>query len=97
MFEQWNMFCDAMQVKFGDNWRHELKITIRGDTLSWFIKLIEMGIEAQTREWRNIGLGKIPRQLDASEIASIGSWKLDLARMVDQALVQIAKAKKPKQ
>ncbi len=66
---------------FGNDWFHAVKLEVRADNLSWFVFLIEAGIAA-----RAIAMKKdSPNgRLDASAAASLGSWLIDLERLVDQ-------------
>ena len=67
--------------KLGSNWRSLCDLTVRCDTLGWFVRLIERGILAMEEDWR----GQNPDgNLQAAQIASLGSWKIDLEYLVEQ-------------
>lgn len=70
------------EEKFGDDWRKEISLTIRADTLSWFVHLIEEGIEHRKEEFEFDAKDQGRTHLNAGEIASIASWRMDLEALV---------------
>lgn len=67
--------------RFGDaGWNADIPLLVRADTLSWFVKLIECGLETRRKEFRAEGKGR----LGAAEATSLGSWCIDLEQLVDQ-------------
>ena len=68
---------DVYSKKFGSDWRKEISLTLRADTLFWFVHLIEFAIEKKRDEFKKSGI-------DASAAASLGSWQADLENLVNR-------------
>jgi len=67
----------CLAAKLGNDWREYIPLRLRADMLSWIVYLAEVGIAAKRKEWTE---GK--KSLDASELASLGSWTMDLESLV---------------
>jgi hypothetical protein len=78
--------------RFGSDWRRGITITVRADQLSWFVRMIERGIEAQKAAW----LADSTPQLDGAQTASIASWRLDLDDLVNRIIATSPPARKRK-
>lgn len=87
-----NQLNALLIARLGNNWRRDIDLTIRADTLYWFFSLIEEGIDSRAKRWREGGKGK----LDACEVASIGSWHLDLEELLAQVQTTLDNPPKPK-
>ena len=73
--------------KLGNNWRVNLPVVIRADTLTWFVRLIEEAIEARRKKIENT-----PTR-DIMDSVTIGSFQIDLEKLLADLQVAIYKLK----
>jgi hypothetical protein len=71
----WERLCKALRNKLGNDWRKDVTVTLRADTLSWLVHLAERGINARAEDFRSEAKD---RGLDAASVASLSSWSMDL-------------------
>ncbi len=77
--------------ELGNNWRQDIKLSVRVDNLYWFVHLIEAGIEAKRKEFKE------DKTSGAGETMSLASWCIDLEQLFNQikaAVVHLKKGKK---
>lgn len=68
------------QGAFDEDWRREISLTLRADSLYWVLYLAQTGLEQHELALRS----KAPRQREATEVASVCSWRLELERLVER-------------
>ena len=66
--------------RLSGNWRKKVKLEVRADTLYWFFRLIERGIEGFRDDYTKENRGK----LDACSVASLVSFQADLEKLLKQ-------------
>lgn len=74
---------EMLSERFGSDWRKDITLTHRVDDLYWLVKLAEEGLAERKR--------KVNRQSDASTIASIGSFQIDLENLLASIWLAITK------
>lgn len=74
---------DAFAKHFGKNWQKLLTIQVRASELSWFVLLIEKGIQKMKQEYIDASPTK---RLDAAGVASLSSFQIDLETMVSKVI-----------
>jgi hypothetical protein len=80
---------DILNQRFGSDWRKDLEIIMRADTLSWIVCLAEQGLKDRIEKF------KASSKSDISERLSIGSLMFDLETLVEKiAAARIVPAKK---
>jgi hypothetical protein len=77
-------------AQFGDDWRKDISLTLRADALYWFVYLAEQGIEAKRKEFKS----KV--SLDASDVASLASWTIDLENLLSKVQAALPPKKNSK-
>ena len=70
--------ANIFQDRFGDNWRHDLKLVLRADVLYWLINLAERAVAAEVATYK----ATPPEKRDMGVLASIGNWKADIENVV---------------
>jgi hypothetical protein len=68
---------DLLSEQFGDDWRRDISLTLRADTLYWFVFLAERGIAAKRQDFKG-------DKDVASAVASLASWTMDLEALLNK-------------
>jgi hypothetical protein len=67
-----------LTARYGDDWRHDVKLTLRADDLYWLVRLAQWGLDGKREALR-----KSPNK-DAGEVASVASWQQQLEALLSQ-------------
>jgi hypothetical protein len=69
-----------LHANFGSRWRQTLTLHVRGDVLSWLIRLAEVGLQTKATEYA------ADRTIHRAEaVASLADWGLDIKAIVEAA------------
>jgi hypothetical protein len=69
---------ELFAAKFGDDWRRDIRLTLRADVLYWLVHLARFGISAKSKLFTDLGVN------NAEAEASVASWKIGLDDLLSQ-------------